>query len=315
MLKDLSLLSEAEDPVTGEPTKVYSPYKRFKTQLLQIPFAIACALVLGGFIVICNSLEIFINEVYGGPFKQFLPFLPTVLLVTVLPIFTSVLTSYAEKLTEWENHETIDGHNAAFVQKQFVVNFITSYMPLIFTAFVYIPFSHVLTPFLNFWRLAAVTLVRADKGITTRELHADASRISKQMFFSTITAQIISFATEVIVPYFKRHAMRTVKQTRSNMTKKQGELVPQDYAEEAAFMERVRKEVELDTYDVTVDYREMIVQFGTYSLPSLFLFLKKLEETNLAPSLNPFRLPIPVFRRMASRCLRLSRQQLDRAPI
>lgn len=63
---------EAEDPVTGEPVKVYSPYKRFQTQLLQIPFALACILVLGSLVVTCNSLEIFINEVYNGPFKQYL---------------------------------------------------------------------------------------------------------------------------------------------------------------------------------------------------------------------------------------------------
>lgn len=63
---------EAEDAVTGEPVKVYSPQKRFQTQLLQIPFALACILMLGSLVVTCNSLEIFINEVYNGPFKQYL---------------------------------------------------------------------------------------------------------------------------------------------------------------------------------------------------------------------------------------------------
>ena len=63
---------EAEDPVTGEVVKVFSPFKRLKIQLLQIPFAIACIVVLGATIVAGNSLEIFINEVYKGPFKQYL---------------------------------------------------------------------------------------------------------------------------------------------------------------------------------------------------------------------------------------------------
>lgn len=63
---------ETEDTVTGEPKKVYPFAKRFQTQLLQIPFALACVLVLGGLVVVCNSLEIFINEVYDGPFKQYL---------------------------------------------------------------------------------------------------------------------------------------------------------------------------------------------------------------------------------------------------
>lgn len=63
---------EDEDPITGEPIKFYSPMKRLQTQLLQIPFAIACILILGSLIVTCNSLEVFINEVYSGPFKQYL---------------------------------------------------------------------------------------------------------------------------------------------------------------------------------------------------------------------------------------------------
>ena len=63
---------EAEDPVTGELIKVYSPFKRLRSQLLQVPFALACILILGATIAMGNSLEIFINEVYGGPFKQYL---------------------------------------------------------------------------------------------------------------------------------------------------------------------------------------------------------------------------------------------------
>ena len=63
---------EAEDAITGELVKVYPPAKRLKTQLLQIPFAIACIVVLGSLVVSCNSLEIFINEVYSGSGKQYL---------------------------------------------------------------------------------------------------------------------------------------------------------------------------------------------------------------------------------------------------
>lgn len=63
---------EEEDAVTGELIKVYPPIKRIKTQLLQIPFGIACVIALGTLIVLCNSLEIFINEVYNGPGKQYL---------------------------------------------------------------------------------------------------------------------------------------------------------------------------------------------------------------------------------------------------
>jgi anoctamin-10 len=63
---------EALDPVTGEVIKVFSPIKRLARQLLQIPFALACLVVLGGLIATCFAIEIFITEVYSGPFKQYL---------------------------------------------------------------------------------------------------------------------------------------------------------------------------------------------------------------------------------------------------
>lgn len=63
---------EAEDPVTGETIRVYSHIKRLRVQLLQIPFALCCVGLLGGLVVACNSLEVFINEVYSGGGKQIL---------------------------------------------------------------------------------------------------------------------------------------------------------------------------------------------------------------------------------------------------
>jgi anoctamin-10 len=69
---------EAEDPVTGEPIKVYSTQKRLQTQLLQVPFALTCALILGALYVSCFSIEIFLSEVYNGPFKSYLVRLPPI---------------------------------------------------------------------------------------------------------------------------------------------------------------------------------------------------------------------------------------------
>ncbi len=63
---------EAEDAVTGEAVRVYPPMKRLQTQILQLPFALACVLALGSLSLTAISLEIFINQVYNGPGKQYL---------------------------------------------------------------------------------------------------------------------------------------------------------------------------------------------------------------------------------------------------
>lgn len=254
---------EAEDPITGEPVKVYPPMKRVKTQLLQIPFALACVIALGALIVTCNSLEVFINEVYSGPGKQYLGFLPTIFLVIGTPTISSVLMGAAEKLNAMENYATVDAHDAALIQKQFVLNFMTSYMALFFTAFVYIPFGHILHPFLNFWRATAQTLTFSEKELPTREFQINPARISNQMFYFTVTAQIVNFATEVVVPYIKQQAFQKAKQLKS------GSKVQDDHEEEAEFLERVRKECTLEEYDVSGDYREMVMQFGYVAMFSV----------------------------------------------
>lgn len=118
---------EAQDPVTGEIIRVYSPLKRLARQLLQVPFALACMVVLGGLILSCFSIEIFITEVYNGPFKQYLvrllfrvlycltsqTFLPTIILTVFMPTFSTLLTRLAERLTDLENYETHDGEYTA----------------------------------------------------------------------------------------------------------------------------------------------------------------------------------------------------------
>ncbi|ETS05421.1 DUF590-domain-containing protein [Trichoderma reesei RUT C-30] len=255
---------EMEDSVTGEPVKVYPPAKRLQTQLLQIPFALVCIVVLGGLVATVNSLEIYINEVYGGPGKQYLGFLPTILLVVLTPTFSTILMTAAKRLTDMENYDTLDAHHAALVQKQFVLNFMTSYMALIFTAFVYIPFGHVLHPLLNFWGKTAQTLTMSEKPMTTSQFESNPQRIANQMYFTTVTAQIINFLTEVVVPYVKHKATVKAKELSEKDAVKTN-----DQPDEADFLKRVRNQAGLEDYDVTADYREMIMQFGYLSLFSV----------------------------------------------
>ncbi|KOS18212.1 Uncharacterized protein ESCO_003221 [Escovopsis weberi] len=251
-----------EDPITGQP--IYPPLKRLGTQLLQIPFAIACVIALGGLVITCNSLEIFINEVYAGPAKEYLTFLPTILLSVFTPVFSSLLMRAAKFLTDRENYETMDAYNAALVQKQFVLNFLTSYMALSFTSFVYIPFGHILHPFLEFWGSTAQTITLGAVPLPVQHFEANPDRISNQMFYTTVTAQIINALTEVVVPYLTHKASAKAQEMQSKGTEQ-----VKDHPEEAEFLRRVRDEAQLDVYNVTDDYREMVMQFGYLSLFSV----------------------------------------------
>jgi len=63
---------ETADPITGETMQIFPATKRFQRQLLVVPFAVAAALVLGTLITVSFGIEIFITEVYNGPFKSVL---------------------------------------------------------------------------------------------------------------------------------------------------------------------------------------------------------------------------------------------------
>lgn len=63
---------EELDPVSGEPVKVYPHWKRLVAQLLIIPFALAAVGVMSAYYAGAFAVEIFITEIYNGPFKSIL---------------------------------------------------------------------------------------------------------------------------------------------------------------------------------------------------------------------------------------------------
>ncbi|KAM3084201.1 hypothetical protein ACMFMG_001694 [Clarireedia jacksonii] len=261
-----------QDPITGEQIKVYSPIKRFSRQLLQVPFAICATVILGSLIATCFAIEIFISEVYEGPFKSYLTFLPTIILTVLMPTLSALLTNFASQLTELENYETHDAHDAAMVQKIFVLNFITSYMPVFLTAFVYVPFAQYIVPHLDIFQIAVKPFAENEEQMTSPKagFQIDPDRLKQQVIYFTVTAQIVNFALEVVVPYLKRSVFMKFKQVQAERAAKNGASPTQnEHPEETAFLTRVRNEAELDIYDVTTDFREMIIQFGYLSLFSV----------------------------------------------
>lgn len=141
-----------------------------------------------------------------------------------------------------------------------MINFIVSYLPIFLTAFVYVPFAKVLVPYLDVFQVTAQRFTRDGK-VETKAFEIDPQRLKKQIIYFTVTAQVVNFLLEGIVPIIKRKVFKAVKEVQTEITQKAEHH--KDPEEEAAFLVRVRNEAELDEYDVTVDYREMVVQFGT----------------------------------------------------
>jgi anoctamin-10 len=166
---------------------------------------------------------------------------------------------------------TLIAYESAMVQKVFVLNFITSYLPIFLTAFVYVPFATVLVPYLDVFQLAVKPFAENEKQMTIPEVgfQINPDRLKKQVIYFTVTAQVVNFMLEVVVPYVERKAFQKVKQVKANSAAKRGgnseDHAANDVPEEAAFLARIRNEAELGVYDVAGDFREMIVQFGKRS--------------------------------------------------
>ena len=195
------------------------------------------------------------------------------LLTGLVPTITTVLTEAATRLNDYENWETTDAYDNAMTQKIFILNFITSYLPIFLTAFVYVPFGSLIVPYLDVFQLTARPFAENEKQLATPKLGftIDPSRLRKQVIYFTVTAQIVNFAMETIVPYIKRRGFSMYQEIKTERAVKKGGANPKasDVPEEAEFLNRVRKEAELEVYDVSTDLREMVVQFGYLSLFSV----------------------------------------------
>lgn len=152
------------------------------------------------------------------------------------------------------------------IRKIFILNFIISYLPIFLTAFVYVPFAQVLIPYINVFYFFLRSFTKPEKQMAHPNLdfHINQDRLTKQVIYFTVTAQIVNFGLEVIYPYVRRVASSKFKQVKANKAAKNSnrDATSLDNPMESAFLARVRYEADLATYDITTDFREMVVQFG-----------------------------------------------------
>lgn len=262
---------EVKDPISGQVKHVFPGWKQFTRQLLLVPFASVASVALGALIVASFASEVFISEVYDGPFKEYLEFVPTVLFSLSLPAITSFLTSIATRLTDYENYRTQDQYDLAQTQKNFVMNFITSFLPTILTAYVYVPFGKQIVPHLDILRRMGF---RADMVSGQKEFEVDTSRFQQEVIYLSMTAQVLSFGEEVVLPYVKhvlRQKWQNYRDQKAEYSRKRKHstatgLFMVDSPDEAAFMTRLRSEAGAEEYHVEEDIMEMCVQFGYLAL-------------------------------------------------
>lgn len=117
----------------------------------------------------------------------------------------------ATRLSDLENYRIADEYELAQVQKSFVLNFVTSFLPITLTAYAYVTYGAELVPnLMEFLPLAR--LISAGPG--TVVIYVDASRLQEEVIGLSTTAQLASFCEEIVVPYVQRRYKRFYRHWR-----------------------------------------------------------------------------------------------------
>ena len=195
----------------------------------------------------------------------------------------------------------------SLTRKIFVINFITSYLPVFLTAFVYVPFAGLLVPYFDVFHLTGKVPDAKDEATGTAVqpvFQIDPSRLKNQVIYFTVTAQIVGFGVETIVPLLKQKLFKKYKAyTNKGAEEKTPQVIDDGTPEEAKFISRARNEAEWDDYDVTDDLRQMVIQFGYLALfspvwslvPLSFLINNWIElRSDFFKICNECKRPVPV---------------------
>ncbi|CAK9435556.1 uncharacterized protein LODBEIA_P02830 [Lodderomyces beijingensis] len=240
---------------------------RLVKELLFVPVALVFVAVLVSYQLGCFFIEIFLTDIYDGPGKQFLTLLPTILISVFVPVLTIVYDIVTKIVIKFEGHDNEFSRNNSVLVKQFVLNFLTSYGPLLITSFLYLPFAHLVGPHLGDLRSTISSIAGENRFYTKyltklksqKDFQINQGRLDAQFFYFIVTNQIIQIVLKYVLPLVINKVLKLVE---TNIQKKPQLQVDGDNPKEAIWLHNVRASLALPQYDVDNDFRSLVLQFG-----------------------------------------------------
>lgn len=146
----------------------------------------------------------------------------------------------------------------SFTQKAFVLNFITSYLPILLSAFLYIPFGDNILGFARQYIQAKTGL----KNVLADNVHVDTGRLRSEVIALTITDQISGFGEELVLPMIKLRAAKWYGNWKGqnkgyNYSRTHGSY---ETAAEVKLLSQIRDEAGREKYDPNEDISQMVTQ-------------------------------------------------------
>jgi anoctamin-10 len=269
---ELILINQKFEPESSFKHQLnFNDSQRFVKQLLFIPIGLVFTSILIIYQLFCFILEIFLSEIYNGPGKILLTLLPTIMITIFIPILSIIYNIVVDKVIHWENHDNLYSRNNSRLLKQFVLNFLTSYIPLIITSFIYLPFAHLIEPELQtirskidenvnqsaFYYKYLIQLKKSE------DFKINQQRLSTQYFYFIFTNQIIQLILKYAVPFLLNEGPKLYQKFINDKYKlTKSTFKPIDDPKESEWLNKIRDQEKLPTYDVNDDYRSLIIQYG-----------------------------------------------------
>lgn len=240
---------------------------RFVKQIMFAPVALVFVAVLVSYQLGCFVIEIFLSEIYDGPGKAVLTLLPTILISVFVPVLTIVYNLVVDKFLVWESHDNTYSRSDSFVVKTFVLNFLTGYVPLLITSFIYLPFAHLIQPNLPEIQRTLASNINSNRYVykyltkvkSQQDFVINQERLSGQFFFFIVISQIIQFGVKYGLPLVLKPVLKLVNE---KVLGKVEDVKVQDAPEEKEWLEKVRAAVVLPEHNVNDDYRGLAMQYG-----------------------------------------------------
>ncbi|CAE6500154.1 unnamed protein product, partial [Rhizoctonia solani] len=258
---------QSEDNIAADADVLFPWWKREFRMALSVPVIGLFGALLGGLLTAIFLFEAFVTQLYDGPGKGYIGFIPTIIFVTVIPRIMGVYNQNAGSLTHWENHAHESSFNRSLTLKTFALSSIVAFLGLFLTAFVYIPFGPDVMRWVNTALFDSghpdITEAATDAGIKPLppidiQTKINPGRLHAQMFAYTVTNQAINFFLETGLPFILRGVAKA-RVNRSINGKKKGDEKSDAVTQ---LVEHAREESALPEYTLFGDYAEMVTQFG-----------------------------------------------------
>ncbi len=241
------------------------PYKVLLRKVLFAPIALGSSLNLVFYQFVCFLIEIFVNEIYQGPGKIVLSLVPTVLVCSIVPVCTLVYSTIISYYLKFENNPTKAAHSKSYLIKMFMFNFLSSYVPLLITSFIYLPSGYKVNSYLG--NIAAFVADISNRNakipqipVLAKDYSVNSLRLKTQFTYFILTNQIVGVFLEFGLPLVLRKLAAIPA-----LGKFLGASAPapvEDAPEEKELLAGLRHKLALPVYNINDDYRQFILQFG-----------------------------------------------------